>query len=105
MTIAIEKAAETYEDVAKDLNLPVKEVKEDSRKLLEDTYVDDGTTRGSRKEVERMIGVKLDDGSFSGTIPAMMKKVRLKFKNYRLVNLSGSRSLVKTLRQSFRMSL
>ena len=78
MTIAIEKAAETYEDVANDLNLPVKEVKEDSRKLLEDTYVDDGTTGGSRKEVERMIGVKLKDESYSGTIPAMMKKVWLK---------------------------
>ena len=80
MTIAVEKAAETYEDVANDLNLHVKEVKEDSRKLLKDTYVNDGTTRGSRKEVERMIGVKLNDGSFSGTIPSMMKKVGLRLK-------------------------
>ena len=80
MSIAVEKAAETFEDVANDLNLPVKEVKEDSRKLLYDTYVNDGTTGGSRKEVERMIGVKLADGSYSGTIPAMMKKVRLKLK-------------------------
>ena len=39
MTIAIEKAAETYEEVVNDLNLPVMEVKEDSRKLLEDTYL------------------------------------------------------------------
>ena len=80
MTIALGKTAETYEDVANDLNLPIKEVKEDSRKLLEDTYVDDGTTGGSRKEVERMIGIKLKDGSYSGTIPTMMKKVRLKLK-------------------------
>ena len=75
MTIAVEKAAETYEDVARDLNLSVEEVKKDSKKLLEDTYVDDGTTGGSIKEVDRMIGVKLPDGSFSGTIQSMMKKV------------------------------
>ena len=52
----------------------------DSKKLLEDTYVDDGTTGGSKKEIDRMIGVKLPDGSFSGTIPSIMKKVGLKLK-------------------------
>ena len=30
--------------------------------------------------IDRMIGVKLPDGSFSGTIPSMMKKVGLKLK-------------------------
>ena len=30
MTIAVEKAAETYEDVARDLNLSVEEVKKES---------------------------------------------------------------------------
>ena len=80
MTISVEKAAETYQEVAKDLNLSVHEVKEDSKKLLEDIYVDDGTTGGSKKEVDRMIGTKLADGSFSGTIPSMMKKVGLKLK-------------------------
>ena len=53
---------------------------EDSKKLLEDVYVNDGTTGGSKKEVDRMIGTKLLDGSFSGTIPSMMKKVGLKLK-------------------------
>ena len=80
MTIAVEKAAETYKDVARDLNLSVEEVKKDSKKLLEDTDVDNGTTSGSKKEVDRMIGVKLPDGSFSGTIPSMMKKVGFKLK-------------------------
>ena len=80
MTIAVEKAAETYKDVARDLNLSVEEVKKDSMKLLEDTYVDDGTTGSSIKVADRMIGVKLPDGSFSGTIPSMMKKVGLKLK-------------------------
>ena len=80
MTIAVEKAAKSYEAVTKDLKLSVSEVKEDSKKLLQDTYVDDGTTGGSRKQIERMIGIKQEDGSYSGTIPAMMKKVRLKLK-------------------------
>ena len=44
MTIAVEKAANSYEAVAEKLNLPVNKVKEDSKKLLQDTYVDDGTT-------------------------------------------------------------
>ena len=70
----MEKAAETFKDVTKDLNLSVKE---DSKKLLEDVYVDDGTTGGSKREVDRIIGTKLQDGSFSGTIPSMMKKVSL----------------------------
>ena len=75
MTISVEKAAETFEEVAKDLNLSVQEVREDSKKLLENVYVDDGTTGGSKKEVDRMIGTKHSDGSFSGTIPSMMKIV------------------------------
>ena len=73
MMIAVKKAAESYEAVAKELNISVCEVKEDSKKLLKDTYVDDGTTGGSRRQVERMIGRKLEDGSYSGTISAMMK--------------------------------
>merc|ERR1712089_32768 len=80
MTIAVEKAAESYEAVAKDLKLSVSKVKEDSKKLLKDTYVDDETTGGSRKQVEKMIGIKQEDRSYSGTIPAMMKKVGLKLK-------------------------
>ena len=80
MTIAVKKAAKSYKAVAEELNLPVNEVKEDSKKLLQDTYVDDGTTGGSRRQVERMLGTKLEDRTYSGTIPAMMKKVRLKLK-------------------------
>ena len=80
MTIAVEKAAETFKEVAKDLNLSVQEVREDSKKLLEHVYVSDGTTVGSKREVKRMIGTKLSNGSFSGTIPSMMKKVDLKLK-------------------------
>ena len=80
MTISMEKSAETFDEVTKDLNTSIKDVKEDSKKLLEDVYVDDGTTGGSKREVDRMIGTKLSDGSFSGTIPSMMRKVGLKLK-------------------------
>ena len=78
MTIAVEKGANFYQ--AEKLNLPVNKVKEDSRKLLQDTYVDNGTTGGSRRQVQRMLGTRLEDGSYSGTIPAMMKQVGLKLK-------------------------
>ena len=69
MTIAVERAAEAYQEVAKDMNLDEEEVKEDSIKLLKDVYVDDGTTRGSQRQVDRMLGSKMKDGNFSGTIP------------------------------------
>ena len=36
MTIAVERAAETFQEVANDMNLDVEEVKEDSIKLLKD---------------------------------------------------------------------
>merc|ERR1712240_452182 len=80
MTIAVERAAETYQEVAHDLNIDVEEVKEDSIKLLKDTYVDNGTTGGTKSKVDRMLGSKMEDGSYSGTIPRMMKKVGLKLK-------------------------
>ena len=44
MTISMEKGSETYKEVSKDLNLPEDEVKEDSKKLLLDVYVNDGMT-------------------------------------------------------------
>ena len=80
MTIAIEMAANSYQTVAEKLNLPINKVKEDSRKLLQDTYVDNGTTGGSRTQVQRMLGTRLKDGTYSGTIPAMLKQVGLKIK-------------------------
>ena len=64
MTISVEKGSETYKEVVRDLNLPEDEVKEDSKKLLLDVYVDDGMTGGSKRQVSRIIGTKLEDGSF-----------------------------------------
>ena len=48
--MAVEKAAETFNEVPKDLNLSVQEEIEDSKKLLEDVHVNDGTTGGSKEE-------------------------------------------------------
>ena len=44
-----------------------------SKKLKYDSYVDDGVTGGSPEEVARMKGNRLADGSFSGTIPQILK--------------------------------
>ena len=41
MTIAVERAAESFEEVANDLNLDAEEVKEDSIKLLKDVYIEE----------------------------------------------------------------
>ena len=80
MTIAVQKASESYEEIAAKLDLPVDEVKKDASKLLLDTYVDDGTTGGSPEEVSRMQGHLLPSGQFSGTIPSMVTSVGLKLK-------------------------
>ena len=44
-----------------------------SKKLKYDSYVDDGVTGGSPEEVARMKGNRLADGSFSATIPQILK--------------------------------
>ena len=80
MSLAIKCAAQTYKEVAEDKSLPVKEVKQDSSKLLLDTYMDDGTTGGSPQQVSCMMGTKLMSGQFSGTVPSMAGKVGLKLK-------------------------
>ena len=80
LTVAIEKTSETWEKVAKELKINPQKVKEDSIKLKEDCYVDDGTTGGSPEDVDRMQGTKDLNGEFSGTIPSMFRAVGLKLK-------------------------
>merc|ERR1711873_99576 len=80
MTIAVEKASENYEEIAANLNLDKEIVKEDAKKLLLDTYVDDGAIGGRIKDVKRMLGEKLPDGSISGTTSKMMQSVGLRLK-------------------------
>ena len=80
LSVAVEKAAETWEKVAEELQVNPKKTKEDSTKLKEDCYVDDGTTGGSVEDVNRMQGVKNLKGEFSGTIPSMFRAVGLKLK-------------------------
>ena len=80
LSVAVEKASETWEKVAEDLKVLPEKVKEDSVKLREDSYVDDGTTGGSIEDVNRMQGIKGPNGEFSGTIPSMYRAVGLKLK-------------------------
>ena len=49
-------------------------------RIKEDCYVDDGLTGGSVEEVARFKGLKLADGSFSGTIPQIFAKGNWKLK-------------------------
>ena len=76
MQLGIEEAAE----IAVTDNPEADEIKEDAAKLKEDIYVDDGTTGGTEAEVARMKGLKLEDGTFSGTIPKMLAEVGYKVK-------------------------
>ena len=75
MSLAVERAAQTYKEVAAEMSLPEEDVKKDSSKLLLDTYVDNGTTAGSPEQVSCMMGTKMDSGQFSGTVPSMANKV------------------------------
>ena len=71
MSLAVERAAKTHKEMAADLKLPHDVVLKDSNKLLRDTYVNDVTKIGNPGEVSCMIGHKLLNGEFTGTIPAM----------------------------------
>ena len=41
---------------------------EAARKIKDDSYVDDNVSGGTAEEVSRMMGKKLPDGTFSGTM-------------------------------------
>ena len=51
-----------------------------SRKSKQDSYVDDGVTGGSKAEVEKMKGTRLEDGKYTGTMTHIMKKANLNIK-------------------------
>ena len=81
MSLAVERASETATEVATDLKLPADLVQRDADKLLRDTYVDDKTMGGSPSDISRLMGSKLPNGEFTGTIPSMACKVGLKIKS------------------------
>ena len=60
--------------------IPVEEAKDDSSKLLQDMYVHDVTTYRSLAQVKMMLGLKLPNCQFTGTILLMAGKVGLKLK-------------------------
>ena len=52
----------------------------DADKVVDDTYVDDGTTGGSVEDLDRMMGERLLSGKFNGTIPTMLAEVGFQVK-------------------------
>ena len=53
---------------------------EAAKRIKQDTYVDDGVTGGTQAQVDRFIGEKSADGSFSGTISQILGKGGFKLK-------------------------
>ena len=53
---------------------------EAARKIKEDSYVDDNVGGGTDEEVRRMQGVRLPDGSYSGTMRQILDRGSLKMK-------------------------
>ena len=45
-----------------------------AKRTREEMYVDDGTTGGTKTEVERFVGKKNEDGKYDGTIPQILGK-------------------------------
>ena len=53
---------------------------EAARKIKDDSYVDDNVSGGTTAEVNRMQGVRLSDGTFSGTMRQILDRGKLKQK-------------------------
>ena len=53
---------------------------EAAQRIKDDCYVDDGVTGGTKEQVERFIGEKYSDGTFSGTIPQILGRGGFKLK-------------------------
>ena len=53
-----------------------------SQKIKEDMYIDDGTSGGTKEEVERFVGKRGSDGVFDGTIQKISNKENFKIKDF-----------------------
>merc|ERR1712074_238952 len=81
MTIAVERAYESFPEIEKLGIYKSEHVRSDALKLLKDSYVDDITTGGSETDVNRMMGAKdIVSGQFSGTLAKLLGNVGLKLK-------------------------
>ena len=81
MTIAVERACESYSEVQKLGIFPIDWVEIDACKLKRDSYVDDIHTGGSQKDVDRMMGIRdSKSGQYTGTISKLLNNVRLSLK-------------------------
>ena len=81
MTIAVERASESYSEVQKLKIAPDELIKCDADKLRADSYVDDIHSGGSQADVSRMMGSKnAETNQFTGTIPRLLNNVGLSLK-------------------------
>ena len=64
-------------------------------KVLHMKSVENYITRGSQSQVNGMLGSKMEDGNFSGTVPRIMKRVALKLKPIMTSRSSDQESLDK----------
>ena len=81
MTIAIERAHESYKKVQQLGIFDSELVEADAHKLLRDSYVDDLHTGGSQADVNRMMGKwDITSDQFTGTIPRFLGNVGLSLK-------------------------
>ena len=77
-----DRCAASQLEVAKDLIADEFEEidPEAAQRIRDDCYVDDGVTGGNKIQVDRFIGEKCPDGSFSGTVSQIMGKGGFKLK-------------------------
>ena len=58
-------------------------ISEDAARIIkEDTYVDDGASGGSVAEVDRLVGIKDDDGNYNGEISQVLNLGGFKIKEF-----------------------
>ena len=81
MTIAVERACESYSEDQQLGLFPVESVEINASKLKRDSYMDDILTGGSQSNVNRMMGIKdINSGHYTGTISKLLNNVGLSLK-------------------------
>ena len=81
MTIAVERACESYSEIQKLGIFPMELVERDACKLKRDNYVDDIHSGGSQKDVDRMMGIRdSKSGQYTRTIPKLLDNMGLSLK-------------------------
>ena len=65
--VALEASKRKCSDLGENIDVAA------AKRTRKEMYVDDGTTGGTKTEVERFVGKKNEDGKYDGTIPQILK--------------------------------